>query len=52
LDELQKELDKIEKTMAQTDFWKKSQEEITRLSQQRVFLRGSIDQWNKYYHEI
>lgn len=52
LDELKKELDKIEKTMAQTDFWKKSQEEITRLSQQRVFLRGSIDQWNKHYHEI
>ncbi|MBP1738160.1 MAG: prfB [Deltaproteobacteria bacterium] len=52
LEELQKELDKIEKTMAQTDFWQKSQEEITRLSQQRVFLRGNIDQWNKYYHEV
>ena len=51
LEELQKELDKIEKTMAQADFWQKSQEEITRLSQQRVFLRGSIDQWNKYYHD-
>jgi hypothetical protein len=52
LEELQKELDKIEKTMAQADFWQKSQEEITRLSQQRVFLRGSIDQWNKYHHEV
>jgi peptide chain release factor 2 len=51
LDELQKELDRIEKTMAQADFWQKSQDEITRLSQQRVFLRGKIDQWNKYARE-
>jgi len=51
LDELQKELDKIEKTMAQADFWQKSQDEITRLSQQRVFLRGKIDQWNTYARE-
>jgi peptide chain release factor 2 len=51
LDELQKELDQIEKTMAQADFWQKSQDEIARLSQQRVFLRGKIDQWNQYFHE-
>ena len=51
LDELQKELDQIEKTMAQADFWQKNQDEITRLSQQRVFLRGRIDQWNRYSRE-
>lgn len=51
LDQLQKELDQIEKTMAQADFWQKSQDEITRLSQQRVFLRGKIDRWNQYSRE-
>ena len=51
LDALQKDLDQIEKTMAQHDFWQKSQDEITRLSQQRVFLRGKIDQWNTYARE-
>jgi len=51
LDQLQQELDQIEKTMAHADFWQKSQDEITRLSQQRVFLRGRIDQWNQYSRE-
>ena len=38
--------------MALADFWQRSQEEITRLSQQRVSLRGNIDHWNKYYHDV
>ena len=42
LDEQQKELDQLEKTMAQADFWQKNQEEISRLSQQRALLREKI----------
>lgn len=51
LDEQQKELDKIEKIMAQPDFWHKSQEEITRIGQKRVSLKESIDRWDQFYRE-
>lgn len=51
LDEQKKELEKIEKIMATGDFWKKDQEEISKLNQQRAFLKESIEQWMKYYHD-
>jgi len=51
LDEQQKELEEIEKAMSKADFWKRDQEEISRLNQQRVYLKESIDQWNQYYRE-
>jgi peptide chain release factor 2 len=51
LDEQQKELEKIEKIMAQADFWEKDQEEISKLTQQSALLRTTIDQWHKYYRE-
>ncbi|MEW6665023.1 MAG: peptide chain release factor 2 [Thermodesulfobacteriota bacterium] len=51
LDEQEKELEKIEKTMADAGFWKKGQDEISRLSQQRASLRNSIEQWQKYLRE-
>lgn len=51
LDDRQKELDHIEQTMAKNDFWKKSQEEISRISQQRVGLKESVEQWNRFYRE-
>jgi peptide chain release factor 2 len=34
--------------MSLPDFWQKEQEEITRLSQQRVFLKDKIEEWHKY----
>jgi peptide chain release factor 2 len=37
--------------MAQADFWQKGKDEITRLNQQRVSLRGSIEQWQRYSRE-
>jgi len=37
--------------MAKADFWQKEQEEISRLTQQRVSLKENIDQWNQYHRE-
>jgi peptide chain release factor 2 len=51
LDEREKELEKIEKVMADAGFWQRGQDEISRLSQQRSGLRSSIEQWQKYLHE-
>jgi peptide chain release factor 2 len=51
LDEQQKELDQLEKTMSQTDFWQKDQAEISRLSQQRALIREKIEHWQKCYRD-
>ncbi|MBN1104935.1 MAG: peptide chain release factor 2 [Deltaproteobacteria bacterium] len=51
LDEQQNELEKIEKIMADADFWQKDRDEISRLSQQRVNLRERIEQWERYSRE-
>ncbi|MBW1667510.1 MAG: peptide chain release factor 2 [Deltaproteobacteria bacterium] len=51
LDEKENELKKIEKIMARADFWQKNQQEISRLSQQRVNLKENIEEWAKYYRE-
>jgi peptide chain release factor 2 len=51
LDQQEKELEKIEKTMADVGFWQKGQDEISKLSQQRAGLRNSIEQWQKYLRE-
>jgi len=51
LDERQKELERIEKIMGDANFWQKSRDEIAALSQQRVSLRGSIDEWQRYNRE-
>jgi peptide chain release factor 2 len=37
--------------MAEAGFWQKGQDEISKLSQQRVNLRNSIEQWQKYLRE-
>jgi len=51
LDDRKKELEEIEKIMEKPEFWQKNQEEISRISQQRVSLKESIDQWNRFHHE-
>ncbi len=51
LDNKEEELDKIEKQMSKAEFWQSNQEEISRLNQERAFLREKIDQWNKYHQE-
>jgi peptide chain release factor 2 len=37
--------------MTRNDFWKKDQEEISRLNQQGAHLRERIDQWRRFYRE-
>jgi len=37
--------------MGKADFWQRDQEEISRLNQQRAYLREKIDQWHRYYRE-
>ena len=51
LDEQQRQLEKIEKTMEKADFWQTDQEEISKLNQQRASLREKVDQWHKFYRE-
>ena len=52
LENQQKELENIEKIMASGDFWQKNRDEISRLSQQRVSIRGNIDSWHRFSREI
>jgi peptide chain release factor 2 len=38
--------------MSNADFWKKDQEEISRINQQRSILSEKVDQWRKFFREI
>ena len=51
LDEQEKELENIEKTMAQATFWQKDQDELSRINQKRVAMKDIIDQWKRFYKE-
>ncbi|MBP1742696.1 MAG: prfB [Deltaproteobacteria bacterium] len=51
LDEQEKELANIEKTMAQATFWQKDQDELSRINQKRVAMKDIIDQWKRFYKE-
>ena len=51
MDASQEELQKIEKIMSTSDFWKKDQEEIAGLNQQRASLREKIDLWQRLHKD-
>lgn len=51
LDSHQQELEKIEKLMATPGFWQKDQEEVSRLSQERAWMREQIDVWDRLRKE-
>lgn len=51
MDNQKKELEKIEGIMSCTDFWKRDQDEIAKLSQQRVGLKENIEKWDRYFRE-
>jgi peptide chain release factor 2 len=51
LEEKRKELEGLQKTMSKPDFWKKSQDEVSRVNQEASVLKDSIDRWNKFYQE-
>jgi peptide chain release factor 2 len=51
LDSKEKELEGLQKTMSKPDFWKKNQDEVSRVNQEASALKDSVDRWNKFYHE-
>ena len=51
LDSHEQELEKIEKLMATPGFWQKDQEDVSRLSQERAWLREQIDTWQTLHKE-
>jgi peptide chain release factor 2 len=51
LDAQEKELEKIDKIMAEAQFWQRDKDEVSRISQQRVVLKDKIDQWKKFFQE-
>ena len=51
LDKQEKELERIENIMSKTDFWKKSQEEISRINQERASIKEDVDQWQRLSRE-
>ena len=48
----EKELERIEKLMADPGFWRRDQEEVSRLSQERASLRERIDTWQSLRKEV
>ena len=37
--------------MSLPDFWKKNQDEVSRVNQEASILKDEVDGWNKFYHE-
>ena len=52
LDQREQELEKIEKTMAKSNFWQRNQDEISAITQERALNKDIIDQWQKLYSGI
>jgi len=51
LETKEKELQGLQKTMSLPDFWKKNQDEVSRVNQEASILKDEVDGWNKFYHE-
>jgi len=51
LDSHEQELEKIEKLMVAPGFWQKDQEDVSRLTQERAWLREQIDTWQTLHKE-
>jgi peptide chain release factor 2 len=51
LDNQEKEFERIEKIMSESGFWKRSQEEISRINQERASIKEDIDQWQRLSRE-
>ncbi len=52
LDEQREEVERIEKIMSDASFWKRDQEEISKLSQQRALSQEKIDQWQEFRKSV
>jgi peptide chain release factor 2 len=49
LEHKEKELEGLEQTMAKPDFWQRSQDEISRITQERAVYKDIIDLWHALY---
>ena len=47
MDGKNKELDRLDSIMAKADFWKRDQEEVSALSQERAYIKDTVDTWNQ-----
>jgi peptide chain release factor 2 len=50
LEQKGKDLERLEQTMAKPDFWQRSQDEISRITQERALYRDIIDQWQRLHN--
>jgi len=51
LENKEKELEGLQRTMSVPDFWKKNQDEIARVNQEASILKDDVDRWKKYFSE-
>jgi peptide chain release factor 2 len=49
LEKQKEELAEIDKLMTNADFWKKNQEELSRINQQRALLKETIERFQSFY---
>jgi len=52
LDKQQEKLRNIEESMSKSEFWQQSQEDITRVNQQRASLKEKIDLWQGLHRDV
>jgi peptide chain release factor 2 len=45
------ELERLDSVMAKADFWEKSQDEVSRISQERAYLKDTVDSWEELNSE-
>ena len=50
LEQKEKRLEGLEQTMARPDFWQRSQDEISRITQERAVYKDIIDQWQRLHN--
>lgn len=46
------ELRKLEKVMGDPSFWQRSQEETSKISQQRASIQEKVERWKKYHEAV
>lgn len=39
------ELERLDSIMTKSDFWERNQDEVSRISQERAYLKDTVDSW-------
>jgi len=45
------ELERLDSIMAKADFWERNQDEVSRISQERAYLKDTVDSWENLNNE-